>query len=208
MLNKSRDGQRAVVHAALQELRQEILVHPVVGIDEEQVTTPGRFDADIAGRTDPAVGFADDPDAVVAVGIAVADCRRGVAAAVVHQQQLEVGEPLGKQAVQALGQVSLHVIDRDDDGYEHRMRMIFLRGNKNTIFFPISIVGSGISSSRIVRLCLRIRIAPIGRDFCADETALTQPGGGCGRRRRKEVARIVESRRKNVSLFNINWLGK
>lgn len=54
--------------------------------------------------------------AIIFLRIFFTNLPRSVFAAVVNQQQLEVGEGLGKDAVDAARKILLHVVNRDDYG--------------------------------------------------------------------------------------------
>lgn len=57
----------------------------------------------------------EDADAEVFAGVCVADCAGLVFAAVVDEEQFEVGERLREDAVDAARKVLLHVVDGNYD---------------------------------------------------------------------------------------------
>ena len=108
---------------------QEAGFHPVVGIDEGDVFAPCGFDAAVAGGGDAGVLLVDDVDVnlnvnpnvdlcVLPARILIADGSGAVGAAVIHQDELEVAERLGEQAIDTAPQIRRHVVHRDDDRYQ------------------------------------------------------------------------------------------
>ena len=93
----------------------------VVTVDEDQVLALRRLDADVARLAHAAVRLVDGADAFrVRRGIAVTDrAALAVGRAVVDEDDLIVGEILRQCGVDALGQVVLDVVDRDDNTEDH-----------------------------------------------------------------------------------------
>ena len=90
---------------------------PVIRIQKGDTGPPGVVQSHVPGLADAAVFFlVEHPDPVVCLGKFVADDRRAVGAAVVHQQQLPVGEGLLPHALHTIPQELLCLIDRHDDG--------------------------------------------------------------------------------------------
>ena len=116
----------AIVWVGFEEgdlLRKPLRMADVVGIHPGHDRRAG-FGHKLVEAGDKAPILADDrPDARIAGGIFANDRRRGVAAAVVQDQEFEVGEGLREHAVDRLVQEALAIIDahRDRDrGLCHR----------------------------------------------------------------------------------------
>ena len=93
----------------------------VVTVDEDQVLALRRLNADVARLAHTAVRLVDGADALrVRRGIAVADrAALAVGRAVVDEDDLVVFKILRQHGVDALGQVVLDVVDRDDNTENH-----------------------------------------------------------------------------------------
>ena len=88
----------------------------VVAVQEQQVVTGRLFDADVAGAAEAHIlTEVQDAHARVATGELVHDLAGTVRRAVVDGDDLEVGEVLLQYGVDALPDVSLHVVGRHDE---------------------------------------------------------------------------------------------
>ena len=88
----------------------------VIGVQKGNVRPRGLLQSQIPGGGHAAVGLVEHADTRVLSGVAVAQSRRAVPAAIVNQQQFPVGKGLGQNALYALGQQRFRLIDR----YDHR----------------------------------------------------------------------------------------
>ena len=70
----------------------------------------------IPGRTHAPVLLVHHPDTAVLGGIRIANRPAAILAPIIDQQDLEIGEALGKDAVHTSRKISLRVVDGDDDG--------------------------------------------------------------------------------------------
>ncbi len=89
--------------------------YDVVGVDEAEQVAGGMADTLVAGRAETLVGGVDDEDALVAGRHGLGQVARSVVRAVVDDDDLQPAVPLRQQAVEALHDVRLDVVDRDDD---------------------------------------------------------------------------------------------
>ncbi len=89
--------------------------YDVVGVDEAEQVAGGMTESLVAGRAETLVGGVDDPDALVAGRHGLGQVARSVVRAVVDDDDLQPVVPLRQEAVEALHDVPLDVVDRDDD---------------------------------------------------------------------------------------------
>ena len=97
---------------------------PVVTVDEPDVLPGGVLETEVAGPAETEVGRrGHHPDPGVAGGVLGQDRGAVVRRAVVHRDDLEVGERLAQYRVQALAQVTLHPVHRQHHTEQlHRAR--------------------------------------------------------------------------------------
>ena len=86
----------------------------IITVGKLQVFAGGHRDGQIPGGGHPAVGLVDEQDAFVHPGVHVRHLQAHVAAAVVHQNDLQVLIALLADALHAAGDVKLRVVDRHD----------------------------------------------------------------------------------------------
>jgi len=91
-----------------------VLRQSIVAVDEGEELAGRGGDARVAGVAEAMVGLADEPDPVVAVGETPRDQWAGVGRAVVHDHHLEIVDALVEHRIQAVGEVFLDVVRRDD----------------------------------------------------------------------------------------------
>ena len=88
----------------------------VIGVQKSDIRSRGLLQPQISGGGHAAVGLVEHANAGVSCGVAVAQGRRTVPAAIVDEQQLPIGKGLGQNALYTLGQQRFRLIDR----YDHR----------------------------------------------------------------------------------------
>jgi hypothetical protein len=88
--------------------------------------------ARVARAAEPAVGLADEPEAAVAVGVALGDRGAAVGRAVVDEDRLEVVDARAGQRVEAVRQVPLDLVDRHDDAQPGHAGIV-LRGRAELV---------------------------------------------------------------------------
>ncbi len=127
---------------ALGHRLERALGEGVVAVEEEDVVAAGLGGADVARVADAAVLLqVDGHDATVAGGVLVDDPAAGVRGAVVHGDDLEVGEGLPEDRVEALAQVALHLVDGDDDADAGRVGRSGLGHGVSSCGLPITAPG-------------------------------------------------------------------
>ena len=94
--------------------------YDVVGVGEREQVAGRVADALVARRAEALVGGVDDADPFVAGGHGLGEVARPVGGAVVDDDHLEAAVSLRQQALEALHDVRLHVVDRDDDADQGR----------------------------------------------------------------------------------------
>ena len=97
----------------LQPLRRDVIVR----IDERDILAPRDLQPRVARGGQAAVLLVNLADAAVPLRIRLHDRRAAVLRAVVDQDQLEIIKRLREDAVQAPGQIRLHLIDRHDHAH-------------------------------------------------------------------------------------------
>ena len=90
----------------------------VVAVGELEVIALGRGQGGVPGGGHPAVGPVQKADAAVHPGGGGAQLAGAVGAAVVDQDDLQIGPGLAPQALQAGAQIDLGVVDGDDDAHK------------------------------------------------------------------------------------------
>ena len=98
---------------------QHFFIHlrrdPVVRIHEGHVVPGGRANPGISRRRSSAVGLVDHLHPCILLCIPITESGAGVCGAIVHKDQLKICECLPENAVHALLQIFLGIVDRDDD---------------------------------------------------------------------------------------------
>jgi hypothetical protein len=106
---------RARAHERAQQQLERVGRQPVVAVHEREELAGRRLQAAVAGVAEAVVRLADQPQPRIALGMACGDRRAAVGGAVVDHHDLEVAEALRAQREQAVVEVALDVVDRDDD---------------------------------------------------------------------------------------------
>jgi hypothetical protein len=132
---RPRPAAREALHVAGGEVRarprerpreplEGIERQPVVAVHEREELAAGRLHARVARVPEAAVGLPHEPQARVALGMALGDRRAAVGRPVVDDDDLEVAERLPRQRPQAVVEIGLDVVDRHDDADERHPRLI------------------------------------------------------------------------------------
>ena len=93
---------------------------PVVAVHKLQVVPAGFGNTEVARGGCAGVGLVNHTDAGIFLHVAVTNQRRGILAAVIHQNQLQIGIGLLQNAVGTAPQGAFGVIHRNNHGY-HRV---------------------------------------------------------------------------------------
>ena len=88
----------------------------VVGVEEREVASARHVQSGVAGGALALVRLMDNAHAPVECGHAVEQASRAVGGAVVHADELEVGQRLSQHAFHALSDMAGAVVRRHDDG--------------------------------------------------------------------------------------------
>lgn len=93
-------------------------INPVVGLDDRDPCAVRLANTQIAANAIAAVLLIDDANARILRGMALHDIERTIGAAVVDADDLEILMRLARDAIEALIEIFLNVIDRYDDRNE------------------------------------------------------------------------------------------
>ena len=105
---------RAALCGGLPQTLQHLRMHGIVAVHEADPFSPGNGKGAVSRRGLSLVFLMDDPHPAVPRRVIVADDAAAVRAAVVHQDQLKIGNRLGKNTVDAGMQVRFRLINRHD----------------------------------------------------------------------------------------------
>ena len=109
-------GGKSPVHQQFGGVGRQI----IVAVHKLQVIPCGLGNGQVPGSRYPGICLVDHPDAIVHLGVHVADGQAGVPAAVVHQQNLQLAVGLAAHALDAAGQSGRGVVYRYDHAYQGR----------------------------------------------------------------------------------------
>ena len=104
---------RGLLHGVVQCLKHRRL-DEVIGVHNADVITAGIVQPGVAGVGRASVGLVEHTDAGILPGQRIADLGRAIVAAVIHQQQLKIGEGLGQNTFHRRAQVGPGVVDGGD----------------------------------------------------------------------------------------------
>ena len=99
-----------------QQTANVVGVQKVVTVEKGQVFASGYLHSRVASGRYASVCFVNYVDARVLPCILVGNCSAAVGRAVVHQNEFPVGIGLAQDALNAVGQVLLHLVAGNDDG--------------------------------------------------------------------------------------------
>ena len=106
---------RPVAQSGLHQGLVGIRLQPVVAVGEGQIFSGGRFDSGIPGIAEAAVFLMNDTNAAVPACVVIAERTAAVRGAVIHQNDFQIWIGLTAKGVHALGQICLHLVNRDND---------------------------------------------------------------------------------------------
>ena len=111
------------------ERSQHVRAEEIVRIDEQDIGSGSDRDAGIPGAAEAAVPLMDDADVPVFRREGVAKRAGAIGGAVVDEDNLVIllRQILGQQAVDALIQERLDIVDRNDDGQFHPLTFLSFR---------------------------------------------------------------------------------
>ena len=101
-------------HCGVHHLFQKVRLEPVVRVQEDDVLPRCRLQPGVSGSAGSGVLLPDHLHSVILLGVLGQDGGAFIGGAVVHTDHLEVGIALAQHAVQALPQVLLDVVHRDN----------------------------------------------------------------------------------------------
>ena len=107
---------RVIFKTYIQQAFNHVRLDPVVGIDEADELALGDFQAGVAGPRKAAVRLVDDGDSCIPFLPAVADGVGAVGGAVINKNDLQILICLSDDGDDAIVQIFLDLIDRNDDG--------------------------------------------------------------------------------------------
>jgi hypothetical protein len=106
----------AVLELALQKRLQRVGLYPIVGFNECDVPTGGNIQARVASGRESLGQLMNDSHSRVVRGIFLADRATAIRGPILDEEDLQSAVGLSDNAVDALPQVTLHLVDGNDDG--------------------------------------------------------------------------------------------